>query len=338
MHSVTLAGTTLETSRLGLGCADLFRLPSRAQRWRLLGSAYEAGIRHFDVAPMYGLGAAEREVGAFAKLQGNSVVVATKFGIVPTPAARLLGGVQAPARRLMERHPALRRRLQSSAPGPSPGSMGGLLYSAEGYDAAAARRGLQRSLRELRVEAVDLFLLHDPTPGSVRSDDVCSYLVEAQSAGHIVAWGVAGELEPTVSVVEALPVSPSVVQIRDDIFRGALERLPSGVRAARITFGVLGSALGRIVAHVAGDARVRQRWHEQVGRDCGDPEVVAGLLLRLAARANPSGVVLFSSIRPRRVRQAAAALDSDETGELQRFAGLVQVELHASGQGVEAAR
>ena len=338
MHLVTLAGTTLETSRLGLGCADLFRLPSRAQRRRLLGSAYEAGICHFDVAPMYGFGAAEREVGAFAKLQRSRVVVATKFGIIPTRAARLTSSVQGPARRLMERRPALRRRLQSSAPGPGSGSVGGLLYSAEGYDAATARRGLQRSLRQLRVEAVDLFLLHDPAPGSVRSDDVCSYLMEAQSAGHIVAWGVAGEVEPTVSVVKALPVSPSVIQIRDDIFRGALERLPSGMRSARITFGALGAALGRIVGHVGGDLRTRRRWHDAVGRDCGDPEVVAGLLLRLAARANPSGVVLFSSIRPERVRQAAAALDSDTTGELQRFAGLVQVELHASRQGVDAAR
>lgn len=327
MRSVTLAGTSLETSRLGLGCADLFRLPSRAERRRLLDSAYEGGIRHFDVAPMYGLGAAEREVGAFARQHRGGVVLATKFGIVPTPAARLLGGVQGPARRLMERRPELRRRLQSSAPGPGAGSAGGLLYSAEGYDAAAARRSLQRSLRKLSTDAVDLFLLHDPTPGSVRSEDVCSYLEEARTAGHIVAWGVAGEPEPTISVVESLPVPAPVIQIRDDIFRRALERLPSDVRSARITFGAVGAALGRIVGHVASDARVRRSWHDAVGRDCSDPEVVARLLLRLAARANPSGVVLFSSIRPERVRQAAAALGSDRTEDLQRFAALVHVEL-----------
>jgi hypothetical protein len=73
-----------------------------------------------------------------------------------------------------------------------------------------------------------------------------------------------------------------------------------------------------------------------VGRDCGDPEVVAGLLLRLAARANPSGVVLFSSIRPERVRQAAAALGSDGTEDLERFAALVHMELQKSRPGFEA--
>jgi D-threo-aldose 1-dehydrogenase len=338
VRSVTLSGTTLETSRLGLGCADLFRLPSRAQRRRLLDSAYEAGIRHFDVAPMYGLGAAEREVGAFARQHRGGVVVATKFGIVPTPVARLVGVVQGPARRLMERRPDLRRRLQASAPGPGAGSAGGLLYSAVGYDAAAARRSLHRSLRELRVEAVDLFLLHDPTPGSVRSDDVCSCLEEVQTAGQIVTWGIAGEAEPIVNVVESLPVSPPVIQMRDDVFARAFERLPSGVRSARITFGAVGAAVGRIVRHVASDARVRRSWHDAVGRDCGDPEVVAGLLLRLAARANPSGVVLFSSIRPERVRQAAAALGSDGAEDLQLFAALVHEELQTSRPRVESTR
>ncbi|HET9153536.1 MAG TPA: aldo/keto reductase [Solirubrobacterales bacterium] len=54
--------------RLGFGCASLMRLPSRRRRQALLAEAFEQGIRHFDVARMYGLGAAEGELGRFAAL------------------------------------------------------------------------------------------------------------------------------------------------------------------------------------------------------------------------------------------------------------------------------
>src|SRR6185503_14619010 len=53
--------------RLGFGCASLMRVPSRREREALLGEAFEQGIRHFDVARMYGLGAAESELGRFAR-------------------------------------------------------------------------------------------------------------------------------------------------------------------------------------------------------------------------------------------------------------------------------
>jgi D-threo-aldose 1-dehydrogenase len=338
VRSVTLTGTELRTSQLGLGCADLFRLPSRAQRRRLLDSAYEAGIRHFDVARMYGLGAAEREVGSFVRSRRGTVVVGTKFGIGVTTAGRLLGAVQAPARRAMEARPGLRRQMRSSAPGPGAGRAGRLLYSLDGYDAAAARRSLQRSLNELGIESIDLFLLHDPSPASMRGDDVCAYLEEARTAGLIGAWGLAGELDPTLGVVASLPTPPPVIQLRDDIFRRSLERLPSGLASARISFGAVGGALERIVPHVAGDPAVRRKWNDAVGLDCGDPDAVASLLLRHAARANPSGVVLFSSIRTERVGQAVRALESEERADLDRFSALVEDELQRSPSSLDATR
>ncbi|MDX6643271.1 MAG: D-threo-aldose 1-dehydrogenase, partial [Solirubrobacteraceae bacterium] len=67
MRAVTLPGTEFETTALGFGCAELYRAASAAERRRLLETAHSLGIRHFDVAPMYGLGLAERELGGFAR-------------------------------------------------------------------------------------------------------------------------------------------------------------------------------------------------------------------------------------------------------------------------------
>jgi len=184
MRTTCLGDTGIETSVLGFGCADLFREPSRARRHRLLETAFDAGISHFDAAPMYGLGLVERELGRFARGRRDRVVIATKFGITPAPAARVLARVQGPLRRLLDAAPALRERARPSAGDPRSGAAGGLLYQASGYDARAARASLERSLRELRLDHVDILLLHDPMPGDVRSDDVNEYIKEAAGDDH----------------------------------------------------------------------------------------------------------------------------------------------------------
>lgn len=328
--AVTLRGTRLVTSALGIGCAGLYGEPSATRRMQILDAARSSGIRHFDVAPMYGLGLAERELGSFARRHRDQIVIATKFGIAPTSAAQAIAPVQTPFRLLFSAFPALRRRAKANAAGPGFGRLGSLLYRASGYDAAGARASLERSLRELKTDYVDLLLLHDPQPGTVHGDDVCAYLQRARDAGLIRAWGIAGEPEPVRCVSEALPVDPGVVQVRDD----PLECNGSGdwreVRTARITFGVLGRSIARIVEHVAADPQRRRRWRESVGADCADTDIVAALLLRRAMRRNEEGVVLFSTTQAPHVRSAAMAIENAALGDnnaLDAFVGLIDAEL-----------
>src|ERR671923_2879471 len=67
LPTVALGTEGLSTTSLGIGCAGLFRASSPGQREALLHTAYDVGIRHFDVAPMYGFGLAEPELGAFVR-------------------------------------------------------------------------------------------------------------------------------------------------------------------------------------------------------------------------------------------------------------------------------
>jgi D-threo-aldose 1-dehydrogenase len=329
--TTTLRGTGVVTSRLGFGCAGLFAAATARQRRGVLDAALASGIRHFDVAPMYGLGVAERELGRFVCGRRDEVVIATKFGITATRKARAIAAVQAPARRLLAAAPTLRRHARSTAAGPASGRMGAVLYRATGFDATAARESVERSLRELGTEHLDLLLLHDPQAGDVRFDDVCGYLEDARAAGRIRAWGVAGEPEPTLQVARALPVAPPVVQLRDDVLRRRAADVRAGAFPARITFGVLGVSVARLSDHVAAEEQRRRRWEDAVGCDCGDPEVAAQLLLALAARENPDGVVLFSSTRVDHVRSAAAAVGASGPGDLNAFAELVEREVRGRG-------
>jgi D-threo-aldose 1-dehydrogenase len=336
--TVTFPGTDLVTTTLGFGCAGLYAEPSRAQRTRVLEAAYDAGVRHFDTAPMYGLGLAERDLGRFARSRRDQVVIATKFGIAPRLALWPLAHAQGPFRRLLRASPALKRRALKSAKGPSSGRAGSLLYRTTGFDAAAARAGLEHSLRELDTDYIDLLLLHDPEPGSVGSDDASGFLDDARRSGKIRAWGIAGEAASSIAVAATLPVRPPVLQIRDDILASSGLRSNAAPDQGRITFGVLG-ATSEIVSYVGADPARSRRWHEVVGVNCTDAEVVAGLLLGAAARRNPAGVVLFTTTRMSHARSSAeaprAAADGDR--DLDAFMALLGAELcrHLPNRGAQ---
>lgn len=311
LRTVTLGTDGPETTVLGFGCANLFRHPRMAQRVKLLETAYEAGVRHFDVAPMYGLGLAESELGRFAKRRRHSITIATKFGITPTATAKALARAQGPVRRVLEASPALRQQARSNAAGPSTGRLGALLYSAGGYDSAEARRSVERSLRTLGTEYIDLLLLHDPAPGTVRSEGLYSYLNDTVRAGTIRSWGIAGEPEPSIEVARSFGHQVPVLQLRDDILLRSVRRAGAAA-SAFITFGVLGPTIHRLVQYVTADSARRERWNELLDADCGEPEIAASLLLRAALQENKSGVVLFGTIRPHRIFGAVAAAEMPE--------------------------
>lgn len=296
MRTVALGETGLQPTVLGFGCAELFREPSRAGRLALLDAAYQAGVRYFDVAPMYGLGLVEREVGAFARGRRDELVLATKFGISPTPAARGL----APAQGQLQRLTAARR----GGGDPRSGAVGRLLYRSGAYGAEAARRSLERSLGALQTDRVDLFLLHDPLDGKAVSDDLRSYLESAQTAGLIRTWGVAGDSAPAYRDVP-------VVQARWNPFSPP----PAGRAQPTIHFGAIGRPLRRIVEHLQGNPDRLRQWSDTVGADCSRPEAIAGLLLRDALAVTPGSPLLFSSTRTAHVAAAVAATRTDPGAE-----------------------
>lgn len=327
LRSVSLT-SRLDSSALGLGCANLFREPSAKRRLRLLEAAYDCGVIHFDVAPMYGLGVAEEELGRFAGARRDRIVIATKFGLAPTRLARQVARIQAPVRRLFLAMPSLRERARSSAAGPSSGRGGGALYTKEGYDSRTARRSLENSLRALRTDYLDLLLLHDPEPGDVQPEAIRPFLEDAVSRGDIREWGIAGEPEVAFAAARSFDARVPIMQVRDDILAGSPRSLPDDADP-RITFGLLARPLGRLTAHLA-EPSTRQRWSGATGVDCGSAEELVNLLLRDALAMNPRGTVLYSSIHEERIRSAALladALPESASADLEAFRGLVEAEL-----------
>jgi D-threo-aldose 1-dehydrogenase len=311
------------TPRLAFGCAGLMQSTSSRHRQRLLAEAFEQGIRHFDVARMYGLGAAERELGRFARGRREEIVIATKFGIESSKAAGRLAHWQAPARAVVARVPALRAALRRRSD---------VFHQPHRYDLATLRASLDTSLKELGTDYVDVFFIHDPAPDDILDMvELGNALEELRRAGRVRAWGLAGELEPCIRLSSRVS-APTLLQIRDDIFDQGLSRAPRARRM--ITFGVLSGALKRILAHVTSSAQRRSMWTRAVGEDCGCPEVVASLLLQDALERNRSGTVLFSTTRAERIRIATGAIEvlsrTPDPASLRAFRELVLSQLTTS--------
>ena len=81
--------THLDLDPLTLGTGDLGNLYSEMSdelAWSILEAAWDGGIRRFDTAPHYGLGLAERRLGAFLQTKPrDSYVLSTKAGRLLRP-------------------------------------------------------------------------------------------------------------------------------------------------------------------------------------------------------------------------------------------------------------
>lgn len=180
-----LGATDLVVSRLGFGTAALGRRLTRSERVRVLETAYESGITHFDTAPLYGGGAAEEALGAFLRGgSGRSVTIATKVGIRPPS--------------------TVSHALSRLARRPSP-ARGGLFAPGD------VRASLEGSLRRLRASRIDLLLLHEVQASDI-DDALLETLAEAVAKGTVGELGIATSAGESAAILARAARFPAVVQ------------------------------------------------------------------------------------------------------------------------------
>lgn len=297
-----LGETGISTTVLGYGCAGLYKVPDSRSRRRLLDVAYDAGIRHFDVAPMYGMGIAETELRQFLRGRRDSVTIATKVGIDVRFFVRAAGHFQRPGRAFLSRFPDMSAKLRSSAPGPSH-SLGSLFYKRTLQDGKTLTDLLERSLRRLGTEYVDLLLLHDPDT-TAPSLSYASHYIEGQAdAGRVRSWGFSLRPE-NWQLPEPQSASTLVIQYERSIFSPV--PLWATSSAAQITFGAVRRGLPILLSYFQRHPTAYQQWTDFLGTSPTAAEL-SNILLNWALGSNASGIVLFSSTNPTHILSAAAA-------------------------------
>jgi D-threo-aldose 1-dehydrogenase len=295
-----------QQTALGFGCAGLYHLPSKRDRFAILDAAYDLGIRHFDVAPIYGFGQAEVEIGKF-RVNHPDIEVATKFGISSSMIGRVAGRVQPMVRSLLQRYPVMQRRVKASGSGPDSGLVGRVLYSGREFSRVDAERALTRCRRILGSERIDYFLLHEPA-GALLDDwpSVVEYLEGERGKGGIGRWGLAGDLTDIDGKATELVSRATVLQYPYDCLTGYCGPQPDRSRVS-ITFGFIARPLPRIAEFLAQRPVLRVACSEALDADLSDRRTLIRLLVRDAVEHNRSGVVLISSTSSEHLAETCAA-------------------------------
>jgi D-threo-aldose 1-dehydrogenase len=167
--TAVLGDTGLTLTALGLGAAPLgglFSEVSDADAAATVEAALAAGLRYFDVAPLYGYGLAERRLGCL--LSGRpreEYVLSTKVGRLVRPVA--------------EREPG---DMFTGAP---PGT------AVFDYSRDGVLRSVENSLDRLGVDRVDILYIHDPDDHyRAALDEAYPALHELRSQKVVSAIGV----------------------------------------------------------------------------------------------------------------------------------------------------
>ena len=313
VNTVTLPGGS-PTTRLGFGCSSLAGGLSTRESDRLLRVAFDVGVRHFDVAPSYGLGSAESVLGSFLAQHKNSVTVTTKFGIPrPNPGRRAaLQTARALLKPIVARLPGMKSRLLKVVQATGSGKIFGV---------RELQLSLEVSLRNLRCERINLFLLHEAAADDL-TDDLHRVLEDSVARGLIGAWGFGSTRALIDRIFELRPAICSVLQFEWSILD---ERLPDYSGAFVITHRSLSSSYARMTQALSDPLRQRA-WSEAVGVDLGDPRTLGRLMLASAFVANPYGIVLVSSKNSKRIQDNAAIMHGLQEEPVRRFMAAVAAE------------
>jgi aryl-alcohol dehydrogenase-like predicted oxidoreductase len=157
MRTRPLGTTGLDVSELALGTwafgGDEWGAPDDEGAVATIRAAVAAGVTLIDTADVYGYGHSEELVAAALAGSGADVLVCSKAGndIYETP--RQAGG------------------------GP------------KRFSAAYLARAIEGSLRRLRREAVDIYLLHNPSLEVLQEDEAMGALREARASGRLRCAG-----------------------------------------------------------------------------------------------------------------------------------------------------
>jgi D-threo-aldose 1-dehydrogenase len=318
MQTVQVGQADRTTTQLGYGCSSVMGGMSRAQSLAVLETAFDAGIRHFDVAPLYGFGQAEACLGEFLARHSGEATVTTKYGIPPPRRQGLLSLARSVARPVIKAVPGLKRGLSRAAVVAT-----GTTQKAS-FTAAEARASLDRSLRLLKVDRIDIWLLHDASLADLHDDALLRLMEDSVAAGRIGAFGVSGDRAAIDQIATARPAYVPVVQFEWSV----LDAPVAATRSLRIQHRSLTEHFRTLHRQLRADKARCTRWSEAVGSDLVGPETLSALMLKAALLENPAGIVLFSSKSAAHIRRnAKVAEDATLDAPARRLYALVQAEI-----------
>jgi D-threo-aldose 1-dehydrogenase len=265
LKKINIPGIDLSCSRFIFGTASLFNVGTKKERYNLLKSAIDAGFSHFDTAPYYGFGVAERDLGLVAR-EHPEITITTKVGIYSP------GGEEQPDVMVFARKAAGRLISNLSAPTKS-------------FNLQKATKALESSLRRIGRDHIEIYTLHEPDAGQVKTDEWLRWLEDRVSEGKVGHFGLAVTADRIAPIAAECPDLCRFVQVFDSLETQEADTLATYDLPMQVTYGYVSAA----------------RKH---GNQASVPDILKGALQR-----NTRGAIIVSTTKPERTKQYRDILD-----------------------------
>ncbi len=304
---------------LGFGCAPMMGAVGERAVITAVEIALDCGITHFDIARSYGYGEAEALLGRILRGRRDKVTITTKFGIQPSQAAGSLRMLKPMARRVAASFPVIARSLKRRSL---------TLLSGGQFSVQDAQRSLECSLRELRTDYVDYYLLHDGGLEDLQSERLLDFLDLCVEQGKIRSYGIAAQPFVVDDVLQYFTSRLSAIQFENNLFRPTCIKKILQQDFMVFTHSPFG---GQDSADLMSRAVPRDRaaagvWMEFLGLDRVDAGVIYGLMLCYALKNLPSGIVICSMYDPAHIRANVEVAKSHpyKDWQVERFVELMK--------------
>lgn len=170
-------------NKLGFGCVALTKQTFELDALEILELAYDSGITYFDTAPLYGQGYSEKILGKFIKEKRNNITVATKFGLGN------LKHIYLPSRLALPLH-SLKMKFKNEQEVEKKITTKPLPVPYRLIDKKAIEKSFEMSLRLLKTDRIDNYLLHEGLPAFL-TDDALQYLLNLKEKKMVGNLGIA---------------------------------------------------------------------------------------------------------------------------------------------------
>jgi len=295
-------------ARIGFGCASLGDLLDFSAKCKVIEAAYEAGFRHFDVAPSYAHGEGEAALATALAGVRDRVSIVTKAGIAHPKAA----GTMKKLRRLASPIKAL---LPAAVWGAARRNASRLNAPEGRFNPEQIEASVTESLRRLQSDSIDALLLHEVITGDLAPDTLAT-LDGLVARGVVRALGTGTSMAETARIAETHGARFQAYQLNH--YWGAWMPALATHGAIVITHRCIRTGLELLVAPAVRQQIAAHPEARALQAACADKRRAGSLMLMAAAQAELPGMVLVSSSKAERARQFVETIRGGEMAALGR--------------------
>ena len=258
--------------KIGFGCVGLSSIMFEHQALALLETAYDSGVTHFDTAPLYGQGYSERILGNFLRRKRDLVTVTTKFGLGHNRKSIIPSIFALPLNKLQKN---IKKRSISSPVFREPD-----LLSFRRIEKMDIKNSLENSLRNMRTDYINYFLLHEGLPYFL-TDESLNYLTDLLDRGVVNKIGFSANYLNIINPIADFDNDWKILQYENSLLHPSLpiiQKYPEKLHILHSVFSPL----------------------KYTNYDTKTPTAI---LLAIALKRNPEGIVLFSSTQNKHISE-----------------------------------